>query len=370
MEAHMRWSWKLGQIFGIGVYIHATFWLLILLVLYSSWAQGHTPARAAAGVLFVLAVFGCVVLHEFGHALTARRFGIRTKDITILPIGGLARLERMPDDPKQEIWVALAGPAVNVAIAAVLYLGLGTIGGRLAWTEFDWTGAKLLTDLLDVNIWLALFNLIPAFPMDGGRVLRAALATRMEYTRATEIAARTGQTIAFLFGLIGLFGNPFLMFIALFVWLGAEQEAATVQMRSSITGIPVQRVMVTNFQTLAPDEPVGKAVEYFLAGSQQEFPVLSENAMIGVVTRDDLVSAIRASGAAVPVRDVMQPGAIPVDSHEMLDSVVSRFHNSKGRALPVVHHGRLVGMLTMENIAKFLMVQTAAMGRRPSAQRM
>lgn len=354
----MRWSWKIGQFFGIGVYIHATFWLLILFVLYSSWTRGHTALQAAAGVFFILAIFACVVLHEFGHALTARRYGIRTRDITVLPIGGLARLEKMPDDPKQELWVALAGPAVNVVIAGALYLVSASIGNRFAFTRFDWTGVRFLTDLIVVNIWLVLFNLIPAFPMDGGRVLRALLATRMNYTRATRIAARTGQAIAFVFGLVGLMGNPFLLFIALFVWLGAEQEASAVQMRSSIAGIPVHQVMRSNFQTLAPDEPLARALSYLYSGFQQDFPVLSDHTLLGILTREDLIRAMQKHGAEVLVGDVIQRRPAPVDSHEMLDSVMSRLQES--RVLPVTHQGRLVGMLTLENMAEFLMIQTAA----------
>jgi Zn-dependent protease/CBS domain-containing protein len=355
----MRWSWKIAEVLGIRVYIHATFWLLILFVLYSSWRQGHTAGRTALGVIFILAIFGCVVLHEFGHALTARRFGIRTRDITLLPIGGLARLERMPDDPKQELWVALAGPAVNVVIAVALFLGLTAAGGRFEWMDFDWIGGNLLTGLMDVNIWLVLFNLIPAFPMDGGRVLRALLAIRMEYTRATRIAARTGQGIAFLFGLAGLFGNPFLVFIALFVWLGAEQEAAGVQMRSAVAGIPVQHVMLTNFQVLAPDDQVATAVGYALAGAQQEFPVVSGNQVLGILTRRELVRAIQQHGAETPVSMVMQRDIQTVDSYDMLDSVMGRLSESKARALPVAHQGRLVGMLSLENVAEFLMIRRA-----------
>jgi Zn-dependent protease/CBS domain-containing protein len=366
----MRWSWKIAEILGIRVYIHATFWLLILFVLYSSWRQGHTAGRTALGVIFIVAIFGCVVLHEFGHALMARRFGIRTRDITLLPIGGLARLERMPDDPKQELLVALAGPAVNVVIAVGLFLGLTATGGRFEWMDFDWLGGNLLTGLMDVNIWLVLFNLIPAFPMDGGRILRALLAMRMEYTRATRVAARTGQTIAFLFGLAGLFGNPFLVFIALFVWLGAEQEAAGVQMRSAVVGIPVQHVMLTDFQVLAPDDQVVTAVQYAFKTGQQEFPVVSGNQVLGILTRRELVRAIQQHGAETPVSMVMQRDIQTVDSYDMLDSVMSRLGESKARALPVTHKGRLVGMLSLENVAEFLTIRKAAgTGRYDGARR-
>src|SRR5690242_18024827 len=200
----MKWSWRIGRLLGIDVYMHATFLILLVWLGISYYLPPPGLAEVINGLTLIVALFAIVILHEMGHALTARRFGIRTRDITLLPIGGVARLERMPDDPRQELWVAVAGPAVNVVIAAVLIFVSSAIGIAFDWRGFDWIGSNLLTDLIDVNIWLVLFNLIPAFPMDGGRVLRALLAMRMEYTRATEIAARTGQGLAFVFGLVGL----------------------------------------------------------------------------------------------------------------------------------------------------------------------
>jgi Zn-dependent protease/CBS domain-containing protein len=350
------------------VYIHATFSLLILYILYGSWTQGHTIAQAAAGVAFVLSIFACVVLHEFGHALTARRFGIRTRDITLLPIGGVARLERMPRDPRQELWVALAGPAVNIGIAALLVLVSAAIGIRFNWGTFSWSGSNLLTGLMEINLGLALFNLIPAFPMDGGRVLRALLAMRMEYPRATSIAARTGQALALVLGLVGLFGNPFLLFIALFVWFGAGQEAMTTHARSSLDGIPVQRAMLKNFQTISPDESVTKVAEYLLAGSQKEFPVVWGSRLLGIITREDVIQAIRERGPAALVRDAMQRNVPSVDSNETLEGIVGRLHAGKSRALPVLHRGQLVGMLTIENIAEFLMISTAVAQHSPNSR--
>ena len=220
----MRWAWKLGVVAGIPVYLHSTFVLVIAWVFWVSWQQGQSFLSAAVGAGFVLVLFGCVVLHEFGHALTARRYGIRTRDITLLPIGGVARLERMPDDPKQELWVALAGPAVNVVIAAGLFAWQALAGGYQPVGGLSLSGGSFLDSLMKLNLFLALFNMLPAFPMDGGRVLRATLAMNLEYVRATQIASTVGQGMALLFALIGLLWNPFLLFIAFFVWIGAAQE--------------------------------------------------------------------------------------------------------------------------------------------------
>jgi len=228
----VRWSVRLGSLFGIPVYLHLTFLVLLFFVAFSQGVRGGSLSAAVSGVVFVASIFGCVVLHEFGHALAARRFGIETRDVTLLPIGGVARLERMPEDPKQEIWVALAGPAVNVAIAGLLgiwifLVGIGSLNG------FSLFGGSLALRLMAVNIGLVVFNLLPAFPMDGGRVLRAALAHRMSHTRATVLAANVGKAMAALFAILGLLWNPMLVLIAMFVWIGAGQEAAFAKRREA-----------------------------------------------------------------------------------------------------------------------------------------
>ena len=358
----MHWSWKIGRLAGIDVYMHATFLLLVGFIVVATWMESHNPARTLFGVFFVLVIFGCIVLHELGHALTARRFGIRTRDIVLLPIGGVARLERMPEEPNQELLVALAGPAVNVLIALGLLAvltALGRIPTLRQATTISWTGHDFLPSLLAVNVWLVLFNLIPAFPMDGGRVLRALLAKRMDYTEATQSAAHVGQGIAFVFGFLGLFFDPFLLFIALFVWMGASGEAGMVQMRSSLGGIPVQRVMLTNFRTLQPDETLAQAVEQILAGWQQDFAVVFGDHVLGILTREDLVRAIARDGTDLHVRDAMRRDFQAVDSHDMLEQAVQVLRQCGCRSLPVEHNGELVGMLTLENVGEFMMIRSA-----------
>jgi len=358
----MKWSIRIGTFFGIPVYMHLTFLLLLAWFGYVYYSQGGSLQAAAAGVAFVIAVFVCVVLHEFGHALTARRFGIRTRDITMLPIGGLARLERMPDDPRHELWVALAGPAVNVVISALLAAWL-FLGGRLApLGDLGVASGPFLARLMVVNVILVVFNLIPAFPMDGGRVMRSLLAMRLDYTRATQIAAGTGQAIAFLFGFLGLFFNPLLLFIAFFVWIGAAQEAGMVQMRSSLGGIPVSRAMLSDFQVLRPDQRLQDVVDLTLRGSQKDFPIVDGDRVIGILTQRDLLAALASQGPSIAVGSVMQTEFATVGLFDMLETAFKRFTECACQTLPVLHYGKLVGLITMDNVGEFLAIRSAIEG--------
>jgi Zn-dependent protease/CBS domain-containing protein len=358
----MKWSIRLGTAFGIPVYMHLTFLLLLAWVGLSHWIQSKSIDATFVGILFIIAIFVCVVLHEFGHALMARRYGIKTRDVTLLPIGGVARLERMPDQPMQELRVALAGPAVNVGIAAALFIGLKATGLLQPMTGVSLTGGPFFERLLAVNIFLVLFNMIPAFPMDGGRVLRGILATRMEYTRATHAAATIGQTVALLFGFVGLFYNPLLLFIAFFVWIGAAQEASMVQMKSSLGGIPIGRAMITDFRSLAPENTLAQAVELTLSGSQKDFPVVDQGQVVGILTQKDLIKALARQGVGETVADVMQRHFATADSSEMLETAFQRLGECACLTVPVESNGRLVGLVTMDNIGEFMAIQ-GALGR-------
>jgi Zn-dependent protease/predicted transcriptional regulator len=369
----MRWSWRVGRIAGIDVHVHATFWLLLVWIGLLRYRTDGSIAAVVPELIFILSVFGIVVLHELGHALTARRYGIATRDITLLPIGGVARLDRMPREPRQELVIALAGPAVNFALAAVLYLALAATGGVSSVTEassFDagFFGRALPARLVAVNLWLGTFNLIPAFPMDGGRVLRAALAMRSgNYTRATEQAARIGRAFALLFGVVGLFvvGNPFLVFIALFVWLGAAGEAAAVQTSTTLAGVPVGRVMITDVRTLSPDDPLERAVRFVLDGFQQDFPVIADGQVVGVLTRAALLRALAERGPTAPVETAMQKDFRAASPDEPVEEVLTRLETCGCHAMPVVRGRELLGVLTTENIGEFVMVQTALRGVPP-----
>jgi Zn-dependent protease len=328
------------------------------------WRSEQSIVAVIEGVGFILALFGCVVLHELGHALAARRYGIATRDITLLPIGGVARLERMPEDPKQEIVVAIAGPLVNVVIAAAIFAGLFISGNVVSSEQVTIVGGSFLVSLMLVNVILVIFNLIPAFPMDGGRVLRAILATRMDYAQATQQAANIGQLIALVFGLLGLFTNPFLVFIALFVWIGAAAEANMAQVKSAIGGIPVGTAMLTDYHWLNPQDTLASAVELTISGSQKDFPVVEDGEVVGVLNQADMLTALTKGGPDTGVQKVMQRDVKFADSHEMLEAVLARLEQLGQRTMPVTHDGRLVGLITLDNIGEFIMIQAALTERR------
>jgi Zn-dependent protease/CBS domain-containing protein len=366
----MKWSWRIGSIAGIALHVHATFLILLAWIAIAEYRSTGSARSAINGLAFVLAVFAIVVLHELGHALAARRYGIKTRDITLLPIGGVARLERMPREPKQELVVALAGPAVNVLLAGILYGLLLATGGMP--TNIDTTSLStgileraFLAQLLGVNVMLVLFNLIPAFPMDGGRVLRAILAMRdRDYARATERAARVGKVFAFVFAIVGFFvlENAFLVFIALFVWLGAAGEAAAAQTSATLDGVSIQALMITDVRTLSPRDPLARAVDLILDGFQQDFPIVEGNVVRGMLTRGRLLKALAEGGDQTPVGAVMERDFQQAAPSETAEVVLARLRNCGCHSLPVIDDGKLLGVLTMDNVGEYVMVQAALRG--------
>jgi Zn-dependent protease len=332
----MKWAWRIGTFSGIGVYVHATFLLLIAWILGTHVLAGQGAGVAVQGLGFIVLLFACVVAHELGHAVVAQRFGVQTRDITLYPIGGIARLQRIPREPRQELLIALAGPLVNLVIAAALGAGLLTAGLLTGLGAVRWIGGNLLSVLMWVNVGLALFNLLPAFPMDGGRVLRAFLALHGDYAEATRRAAAIGQLMAFVFGFVGLMASPLLLFIAFFVYLGATEEAAIVQAELAFQGVPVRQAMMTRFARVGQDEPLSRAVEQLLAGPQPDFPVVdAEGETVGLLTRSGLVAALAEQGPAVRIGEVMAAVPKPATPEDSLEALFQQMRDTGTTTVPV-----------------------------------
>jgi Zn-dependent protease/predicted transcriptional regulator len=361
----MLWSFSIGRIAGTELRIHLTFFLLLAWIGASAWAEGGLPA-AVENVVFVAALFACVVAHEFGHALAARRYGIATPDITLFPIGGMARLERMPERPRQEIVVALAGPAVSIAIWAIIS-ALGGVPDVAQFERIEQTDIGFWERLGAVNLFLALFNLLPAFPMDGGRVFRALLALRVGRPRATRIAVGAGQVLAAGLGLVGLLGgSPVLVLIAVFIVLAGGAEGSEVALRDIARHMSARDAMITHFETLGPEDGIEAASAALIRTTQHEFPVVDSQARpVGLISRNAIFAATTGPDhpAGLRVGSVMSEVFPSVDVRAPLDPVLDLMHSKGAEAVGVIEPGgRLVGYITRENIGEMMVL--AGRGRR------
>ncbi|MDP1701884.1 MAG: site-2 protease family protein [Aestuariivirga sp.] len=350
----MQWSLTIGRIAGTAIRIHITFLLFLVWIAASDYASGGLDA-AKLSIVFVLLVFACVVAHEFGHILTARSFGIKTPEVTLLPIGGVANMERIPEEPWQELLVAIAGPMVNVVIAGLLIVTGGFAVADLQSIVLENT--TLVQSLALINISLVVFNLIPAFPMDGGRVLRALLAMRLGAQRATEIAAKFGQFFAFLFVATGLFLNPMLVLIGMFIYLAAMSELQANSLRWFARDLTVAEGMERSVRSLFESALLSEAVEALLASSQRVFPVINGvGKPVGLLDRDDLVLGLKEKGPDAAVSLVMRKPTV-IGRALPLNDAVSGMNRQGLRSQVVVDGGgHLVGMLTLENVAEMMMI--------------
>jgi Zn-dependent protease/CBS domain-containing protein len=353
--APTQYALHLATVSGIPIRLHFTF---LLLLAYFGLA-GEGPGRWT-GLLFIIMLFGCVVLHELGHSIVAQRYGIEVAEIVLYPIGGVARLLKLPK-PRQELWIALAGPAVNIIIAALLYVILKSQGVLAPWDQVGSSGKnlmQLLQMLLGANIVLALFNMVPAFPMDGGRVLRAWLAMRMDEYRATQIAASVGQLLAFALGFAGLYTQNFMwLFIAFFVYIGAGQEAAMYQGKALVEGLPVREAMITEFHTLPVGTTLGEARETLLRTSQTDFPVAHGEQIVGLLSRNALLHGLAEEGPTGYVAGVMER-EFPVARPEAdLEEIASEMQAGRTGCVLVMEGDALLGMVTRENLAELLIVR-------------
>jgi Zn-dependent protease/CBS domain-containing protein len=354
----MSWSLTIGRFGATTLRVHITFFLLLAWIGVSAWLKGGAPA-AAVSVLFIALIFSCVVLHEFGHILMARRFGIETPDVILLPIGGVALMPRMPEKPAQELAVAIAGPMVNIVIAFLLFLLLGAIHpDNLA--RIDDPRVSLLARLAAANVFLVLFNMIPAFPMDGGRVLRALLAMKLGGVRATQIAASIGQAFAFALGFLGLFGNPLLIFIAIFVYMAAAGEAQMTAFSEAARGLSVADAMETRFNAIPVEANLATAIETLLATAQHEFPVIDGfGKPVGVIVREDMLSALKDHDREASIATFMRAPIETVRSATPLKAVLDRLHGPQAGVLAVTDpNGVLVGLLTRQNLAEMMIIKS------------
>jgi Zn-dependent protease len=360
----MGWSLTIGKFAGVAVRVHITFWLLIVWIGISAAREGGIAA-AAQSVTFILALFACVTAHEFGHILVARRFGIETREVTLLPIGGVASLQRMPDTPAREMAVALAGPAVNVVIAAVLILALGSLGA-LRIDALGNPASSLLARLAAANLVLAVFNLIPAFPMDGGRVLHALLALRMSEARATEIAAKIGQGCAFALGFLGLFGNPMLLFVAIFVYAAAAEEAAASQLKQGLKGLSVADLMETRIATLPLGASLQEALDVALTTEQAHFPMVDAfRKPMALASRAALLGAVQSREPGEAAESVAETPAATISATARAEQAFERLQSGESSTLCVVDAGgALVGILPRSALAEAMLIFAGKPGWR------
>lgn len=355
----MPWSFQIARAFGIPIRLHATFLLLLGWIAFAGIARGDLTQTLVA-----LGLFTCVVAHELGHSVVAQRYGVHVVDITLLPIGGVARMATVPRNPHQEFWISIAGPLVNFVLAPLfmlLHQIVEPASAGLPWIAVLASPGWVLLKLAMLNLTLGLFNLIPAFPMDGGRILRALLAQRMPYERATRYATGLGQCLAFLLALVGLLAqsSPMLVFIALFIFIGAGEEGVRVQTHAVIEGAVVREAMVTTYATLRRGDTLRTAVELLLAGAQQDFPVVEGDDVVGVLTRRRLLEVLSHEGNNRYVSEVMEPAPASVGPEEPLEEVMDQFGPAGVGVIPVVGPDGLCGLLTKENAVEFILVRAA-----------
>jgi Zn-dependent protease/predicted transcriptional regulator len=357
----MKGSLRLGKIAGIELSIHWTFSLLLLFIIYNNYRAGHDLVQIVWSLVFILCIFVTIFLHELGHSLTAKKFGINTKDITLLPIGGLARLERIPEKPNEELAVAIAGPLVNLSIAFVTYFFVDFSDIEHAEENLiqGINAGNFLFHFFVVNIWLSVFNLIPAFPMDGGRVLRAVLSHYIGRLKATNIAARIGQVLALGFIVLGFYINPFLILIGLFIMFGAQGELSMVTTSSLLKGNKIKDIVMTRFETLESTDTLVTAVGKLLNGTSKSFLILEDKKPIGTLNRDQMIKALTDTGKETLVANVMSKTILSFNADSLIEDVYKSMGEQKQELTMVLENDIFIGVIDTENIMEFIMIRSA-----------
>jgi len=351
----MKWSFQIGKLFGIPIRIHVTFLLLLFFIgIVGSRQAGGSGA--IFGMISIVFIFFCVVLHEIGHSLMAIRYGIDVKDIVLLPIGGVSRMEDIPEDPKKEITISVVGPLVSFALAFFFFLIAKTTGQNISVREISLFGGNLVANLFWINLILGMFNLVPAFPMDGGRVLRGILATSMDSLRATKIAVSMGQVFAIVLFFFGIFFSWWMALIAIFIYLGAEGEERMVALRTTLGKSPVRMAMITEINTVSPDQTVGEVLEVICHGFQQDFPVVEGGEVVGILTKEAVFSALHKHEKSALVGDVMKKDFVSTTEDASLSDIFKKMTIEKLSVIPVMKGKELRGMINLEQIGKYHMI--------------
>ena len=357
----MGGTFKIGRFSGIDVKVHWTFFLLLAFFAFIGYQASGSPLGALTAVVMIEALFFCVLLHEFGHSLVAQRLGVGIHSITLLPIGGSSNLESLPEKPADEVKISIAGPLVSVVLA-LIFFGVGLLLGAVPRVPTDLfmgfgSVGQFFFDLGFLNVVLAVFNLLPAFPLDGGRILRGLLATRLGAVRATNISSIIGQVFAAAFFLIGLLsGDILLALVAVFIFFGASGEAQMVKERELTSGLTVSDVMGTkpHTETVTPNHTFGQVLELVIHGYQEDFPVLDEGGnLVGMLTREEIMTAAHSPERYSSVRELMKTNVPTISSQaDLFEDGLRILQQSGLRALPVTENGELVGMLTIEDVGQ------------------
>lgn len=355
----MKYALYLGKISGIKIFIHWTFLLLIGWIVLVNVRTNSTTEQILWAIIFVLAVFACVTLHELGHAIAGKQFQVTTSRITLLPIGGVAQMESIPEKPKAELIIALAGPLVNVILAAFLFLFTRhsidpeelNVATRVGPENF-------LYALMSINILLAVFNLIPAFPMDGGRVFRALLAFKLGHVKATRIAASVGQFLAIAFMFFGFFYNPFLLFIGLFIFLGAQSESVYAETKSILHDYTVNDVLMKDVPVIDNHASVDEAVKILLAGQNKNFVVVEDGVPVGTLSSDEIIRGLHEQGSQAQIDQIKNKELVYLSSDTPLDKLWNEMQKQKRRIILITTNGKFNGIVDDENLAEFILIRT------------
>ncbi len=357
----MKSSLYLGQFSKIKIFVHWTFLILIVYIVYAGISAGLTMNAIGWHVLFISTIFVCVIFHELGHALTGRKFGFKTKNIVLLPIGGVARFEKLPENPKQEFLVAIAGPMVNFVIAAILYVIIQpSVDYILSLDISSINATNFMVMLWIVNISLGIFNLIPAFPMDGGRIFRALLAMYLPREKATQIAASVGFVLATGFIFFGLFYNPFLILIGAFIILSASSETSIVKAQALLNGHSVGEIVMTDFASLDQSISIAEASEVVLNGQSSNFVITSsEHNILGTLDRNQIIKSLSSMDHRTPLAQVMTKITQTVPAETPLRELYISPLLRNNAMLPVSEDGKIIGVINLENIIEFLAIKQA-----------